>query len=98
MDRGSGRRSSRVGIHLGEGECRGRPSQTTFSFTKDAKTGFQDWRFPLRDADARTFRYRQTLLFTNAGRESGEWITVTDNRLKKQIELGPGQSYFARRR
>jgi hypothetical protein len=27
----------------------------------------------------------------------GLGITVTDNRLKKQIDLGPGQSYFARR-
>jgi hypothetical protein len=53
--------------------------QTTLSFTKDAKTPFQDWRFPLRDADERTFRYRQTVLNANGGRETSDWTTITSN-------------------
>jgi hypothetical protein len=64
--------------------------QTTVSFTKEAKATFQDWKFPLRGEGARTFRYRQTLLFTNAGRETGSWVTVTDNPGTLVVGNAPG--------
>jgi len=64
--------------------------QTTLSFTAEAGNSFQDWRFPLRDADRREFRYRQTLLLANAGRESGDWVTVTDNPGTLVVGNAPG--------
>ena len=65
-------------------------AQTTFSFTKDAKTAFQDWRFPLRDASQRTFKYRQTILYTNAGHETTDWITVSNNPGTLVVGNAPG--------
>ncbi len=65
-------------------------AQTTFSFTKDAKAPYQDWRFPLRDASQRTFRYRQTLLYMNAARETTDWITVSNNPGTIVVGNAPG--------
>ena len=64
--------------------------QTTFSFTKDAKVAFQDWRFPLRQASDRTFSYRQTLLYTNAGHETSDWVTVSANPGTLVVGNAPG--------
>ena len=64
--------------------------QTTLSFTAEGGNSFQDWRFPLLDANRREFRYRQTLLLTNAGRESGDWVTVSDNPGTLVVGNAPG--------
>ena len=64
--------------------------QTTLAFTAEAGSSFQDWRFPLLDAGRRTFRYRQTLLLVNAGRESGDWVTVTSNPGTLVVGNAPG--------
>jgi hypothetical protein len=64
--------------------------QTTLSFTKDAKVPFQDWSFPLRQASDRTFAYRQTLLFTNAGHDTSDWVTVSDNPGTLVVGNAPG--------
>ncbi|HEX6755507.1 MAG TPA: hypothetical protein VF109_06130 [Mycobacteriales bacterium] len=64
--------------------------QTTLAFTAEAGSSFQDWRFPLLDAGRRAFRYRQTLLLVNAGRESGDWVTVTSNPGTLVVGNAPG--------
>ena len=64
--------------------------QTTFSFTADGGNSFQDWRFPLLDTDRREFRYRQTLLLTNSGRDDGDWVTVSTNPGTLVVGNAPG--------